>query len=284
MPNVDETLVASSGSVWVAPTGTAFPVSPSSAPGAGWVDLGFLTDDGIEISNSIESSGVGAWQTDGEIRSNVSSRGLRIEFTLRQWTSATLEMGLGGSVTGTGPFVFAPPTDRKERSMLVRWADGTRRFDLRLAAVVAADLSSVRLRNDTIADLAVAVSALDGGFSTASPWDLITDDIAFVRDQNSTTNNVEATPIVQVRAAQSAATVSVSSSSSIILAADPERASATLINIGDVDVWVWPGTAPTIGAAFLATPGRSLTIPGSAALHAITQAGTSSLAFTVETP
>jgi hypothetical protein len=75
------------GGVLVAPTGTALPVDESTALNAAFNGLGFITDDGVENADSIDTDVVRAW---GGIiiATTQSSRTATFAFTMAEYFNA----------------------------------------------------------------------------------------------------------------------------------------------------------------------------------------------------
>lgn len=70
--NVNAGKPASSGSVFVAPLGTTLPTDAETAKDAAFVEVGYISSDGVTNSNSIESSDVKAWGGDTVLTINTS--------------------------------------------------------------------------------------------------------------------------------------------------------------------------------------------------------------------
>ena len=50
MADANELLVASSGSVYVAPVGTTLPTSATASLNAAFTELGYVTEDGVSLN------------------------------------------------------------------------------------------------------------------------------------------------------------------------------------------------------------------------------------------
>src|SRR5690606_10302775 len=105
--------VALTGTVYVAPEGTAFPASISEAPGEDWVDLGYTTEDGVEFTFGKEVTNILGWQTRDPLRKLVTEEPKSFSMTLRQLETATFTAAFGGEVTedpgATGEYEWHPP-------------------------------------------------------------------------------------------------------------------------------------------------------------------------------
>lgn len=180
--DVDQVVVAARGNVYVAPVGTAGPTNIATALNAAFIDLGYLSEDGIsEFSPGVETNAIPAWQSFYPIRRVVTDRSLTIGFTLLEWSDVTVKLAFGGGdiATATSIYTYTPPDpeDIDYRAMVVQWIDGAKNYRLHLPRVMVTDVGSIPLRRGDAAGipLTFAVDAVDG----ASPFSLITDDPAF---------------------------------------------------------------------------------------------------------
>src|SRR3954470_20790486 len=135
--DVDEIVVGANGTVWVAPVGTPAPLTPTATPGAGWVDLGFLSDDGVTATDSKTLQDIPVWQLFYPARKIVTARDFTLKFVLRQWSKETVQFGFGGgdvveqTAQGyTGVYRYDPPNpeDIDERALMVDWVDGDKHY------------------------------------------------------------------------------------------------------------------------------------------------------------
>lgn len=185
MPNdANEVLVGASGSVHVAPVGTAGPTDIATALNVAFIDLGYVSEDGVSITPDVDVSDINAWQSFYAVRRIVTGRTLEVAFSLLQWNENSIKLAFGGgSVTTTaGPpayYTYSPPapSDIDYRAVVVQWADGTKDYRLHIPKALVTDTSALSLNRTNPAGLALtfSVQATDG----ANPFTLITDDPAF---------------------------------------------------------------------------------------------------------
>lgn len=178
--NAAETVIAANGSVWVAAVGTSFPATVTTSPGAGWTDLGYITEGGVKVKPKVEVASFGAWQSAYKIRTVITGRDLTIGFALRQWNETNLVLALGGgAVSGSGPYTYTPPqigAALVERAVLVRWQDGSKNYDLKILKAMPVDLAEFGLMRTGMADLGVTLELHDDGDDTTAPYTIVTDD------------------------------------------------------------------------------------------------------------
>lgn len=137
-----EVRVTGTGHVYVAPVDTPFPTNISAAVShnAGWIELGYASEDGARFSFGREVNEIMAWQSFDPIAQVVTRVPKTVSFDLMQWNQHTVTLALGGG-TVTEPtsnnYVYTPPDEsyRDERALIVEGIDGayTYRFCYRKA-------------------------------------------------------------------------------------------------------------------------------------------------------
>jgi hypothetical protein len=126
-----EVRVAGAGHVYVAPAETALPTDVDTALPAAWVDLGYVTEDGVGFSFGRETQDLNAWQG-SKIRVLTTAEPVSTNFALMQTNGDVLKVALGGGTiakSGTAPnevFTFMPPAKgvNTERALVIEFADG----------------------------------------------------------------------------------------------------------------------------------------------------------------
>jgi hypothetical protein len=81
MPDSDAVLVALTGAVLSAPAGTAGPVDPTTAWAAAWINLGWISEDGVTESYSDDSNEIKAWQGGTTVRTVITGSTATYQFT-----------------------------------------------------------------------------------------------------------------------------------------------------------------------------------------------------------
>lgn len=180
-PDPDNILVGASGTVRVAPVGTAVPTDLTTAYAGAWLDLGYIGEDGVSFDPTMDVNEIMAWQDFYPVRRNVTSRGLDIGIPLLEWSKTTIPLALGGGAvaTTTGVHKYEPPEpeDIDERALAIEWSDGTRDYRWHIARVMVTGLASFTVQRTDPSALEITASVM--GVSGAKPWHFITDDAAF---------------------------------------------------------------------------------------------------------
>lgn len=131
--DANETYVAGTGQIYVAPVGTTLPTSTTATLNSAFVGLGYTNEDGVSFSASPEVEEFPAWQSRQPIRREMVGQEITASFTLLQWDEDTVPFAFGGgSITdlGSGQYRYDFPTADDaldERAMVVDVIDGSRR-------------------------------------------------------------------------------------------------------------------------------------------------------------
>ncbi len=114
--------------VWVADIGTTAPAARTTTPGTGWVELGWMGEDGITESRDVDSDTKKAWQGGVTIRTVRSSDSRRFSFVCLETNAATAGIVRPGStVTTTGGVTKTSVkafTGTDERAWIIDVRDG----------------------------------------------------------------------------------------------------------------------------------------------------------------
>lgn len=128
--NADELVVAGNGQIYVAPTGTTLPTTPTGALDAAFAGLGYASEDGVTLTVDPEVTEFNAWQSRQAVRRELTAQAIQVSFELLQWDEDTLPLAFGGgavtAVGGGGYRYDFPDEDASldERAMVVDAIDG----------------------------------------------------------------------------------------------------------------------------------------------------------------
>ena len=122
--------VAGSGAIWKAPIGTTLPTDSTTAYAGAFVNLGYISDGGFELDQSLKTKEVGAWQTLEVVRliNTMVSRSVTFDALESNKNSVALAWG-GATVTpGTGSaYTMSIPDASVTQEFIlgIDWNDGT---------------------------------------------------------------------------------------------------------------------------------------------------------------
>lgn len=129
MPYGDSTKVrlAPAGRVSIAPAGTAMPATVAATLNAAFKELGYLNEEGVSITPSIDTNAIRAWQSAVPIKTTLTSVGMQAKFTMMQITQDTTAEYFFGSVwsnsLGNGLLTISSNPNLGERAMVIEWND-----------------------------------------------------------------------------------------------------------------------------------------------------------------
>lgn len=178
---VDEIVVGANGTVRIAPIGTAAPADSAVAPAAGWLDLGYLSEDGVTLTDARTIEKIPVWQLFYAARMIVTERDFMIAFVMRQWSEVNVPLAFGGGVVSTvtaGNYKYTPPAPEliDERAAMVDWVDGTKKYRLIVPRCLVTENVETNLSRTAAADLPITLSIV--GDDSADNWYLLTNDPA----------------------------------------------------------------------------------------------------------
>ncbi|MFM9703590.1 phage tail tube protein [Streptomyces galilaeus] len=162
--DADNVRVGLNGSVYIAPKGTTAPVDLDTAWAAGWVDLGYLSDDGVEMSYSTETEDINAWQSLSPVRKVLTGVDMTLAFTAIELKTSTITLYFpSATMTDEGGTVHklsipaAPTPD--ERAIGLEWLDGDIKNRLVIARGEVTDREAINLSRSAAVGLGMTVSA-----------------------------------------------------------------------------------------------------------------------------
>lgn len=173
-----EVRVAGAGHVYVAPAATALPTD-LDALAVAWVDLGYVTEDGVGFSFGRETTDLNAWQG-SKIRVLTTSEPVSVNFALMQTNKDILPVVFGGGsiATATGIYTFTPPAKgvNTERAMVIEFADGDITYRYCLARVQLEGNVEFSLQGTNAVTYPITFGVLDNGDDPK--YTIISDDAA----------------------------------------------------------------------------------------------------------
>lgn len=180
--STEEIVVGANGTIRVAPAGTPEPADIDAAWNAGWVDLGFTSEDGCTITDSKTLEKIPVWQLFYPARRIVTERDFTVAFTLRQFSGLQVEFAFGGgevTADGAGKFRYTPPDPETidSRMLGVEWLDGDKTWRLIVPLGMVTENVETKLLRTAAADLPITFGVI--GQANVDPWYFLTDDPTF---------------------------------------------------------------------------------------------------------
>lgn len=99
--NADLVNIAVTGAVWVAPTTETAPASADEDLTLGnWVNVGYISEDGVTEGYSVDTDEITAWQNSDVVRKTVTGVEITYGFTMIETNAASLSLYYGKSISG----------------------------------------------------------------------------------------------------------------------------------------------------------------------------------------
>ncbi|MGW2170417.1 phage tail tube protein [Streptomyces sp. NPDC001705] len=88
--NADNVRAALNGSIFLAPKGSTAPADLTAPWDAAWVDLGYMSDDGVSMEYSTDVEDINAWQSLSPVRRILTSVNMTLGFTAIELKASTI--------------------------------------------------------------------------------------------------------------------------------------------------------------------------------------------------
>lgn len=166
----DNVRVAVSGAVYVAPTTTTAPTGTASALDAGFIDLGYVSADGIAENIDRTTNEIRAWQNGSLVREVTSEGTYSVELTFIETSEAVLELYYGSSIT-SGELSGDPTATGGRQSFVIDVVDGAIIERIYIAAGEITSVGTRTLASGEAVGYQVTVTAYaDAGSTTFTKW------------------------------------------------------------------------------------------------------------------
>jgi len=169
--DADNVRVGLTGNVYIAPKGTTAPTDLDAPWGTGWVDLGYLSDDGVEMNYSTDTEDIKAWQSLSQVRKVLTSVDMTLAFTAIELKAAAITLYFPSATIATDvedtvstlSIPAAPTPD--ERAIGLEWIDGPIKNRLIIPRGEVTDRDSITVARSAAVGLNMTVTA----YATSAP-------------------------------------------------------------------------------------------------------------------
>lgn len=166
----DNVRVAVTGAVYVAPTGTTAPTTSASSLDAAFVDLGYVSADGITESIDRTTNQIRAWQNGSLVREVTSEGTYSVSMTFIETNESVLELYYGATNTD-GEFSIDPTSTGGRKSFVIDVVDGSIVERIYIPAGEITSLGERTLASGEAVGYQVTVTAYaDAGSTTVTKW------------------------------------------------------------------------------------------------------------------
>lgn len=116
--------VAVTGAVYVGDEDATAPTGATSAVGAGFTDLGYVSEDGVTESRERSTNEIRAWQKASLVREVVTESSMSYTFTLLETNKQAVELYYGSTVGADGKIEIDPASTGGRKSYIIDIEDG----------------------------------------------------------------------------------------------------------------------------------------------------------------
>jgi len=166
----DAVRVAVTGAVYVAPTTTDAPTTSSSALDAAFVDLGYVSADGITENIDRTTNQIRAWQNGSLVREVTSEGTYSVDMTFIETNESVLELYYGATITA-GELDGDPTATGGRKSFVIDVVDGA---IVERIYIPAGEITSVGTRTlasgEAIGYQVTITAYADAGSTTFKKW------------------------------------------------------------------------------------------------------------------
>jgi len=172
--NADNVRAALNGKILMAPKGTAAPADLTTPWGTGWVDLGYLDDNGVTMGYSTGHQDIKAWQSLSPVRKILNSVDLTLKFVAIELKAAAVSLYFPSStislVSGSIYRLDIPSAPEPEEwAFGLEWEDGTIVNRMVVPRGEVTDRSDVKIHRDAVG-LEMTVSAYASSSPDIATW------------------------------------------------------------------------------------------------------------------
>jgi len=166
----DAVRVAVTGAVYVAPTATTAPTDSGSALDAGFVDLGYVSADGITENIDRTTNQIRAWQNGSLVREVTSEGTYSVDMTFIETNENVLELYYGATITA-GELDGDPTTTGGRKSFVIDVIDGAIVERIYIPAGEITSVGTRTLASGEAVGYQVTITAYaDAGSTTFKKW------------------------------------------------------------------------------------------------------------------
>src|SRR6478735_6067102 len=161
-----EVRLAPFGHVYVADVGSVIPATTAVPFGASWRELGYVSEDDVSFTPSVDINDINAWQSKVPVKRPLTGIDFDVKFTLLQTTqlaSSLFFFGEDWSVTGGEAHlsVTSNPT-LDERALAVEYSDDLGNLNrIILARALVTDRDDLTLNRSDAVQWGLTLKALD---------------------------------------------------------------------------------------------------------------------------
>lgn len=173
--NADNVRVGLNGNIYMAPKGTTAPTDLDTAWAAGWLDLGYMSEDGVSLEFSTDVQDITAWQSLSPVRRVLTSVDMTMGFTAIELKTSTVKLYFPGAtmtdVSGTVHKLDIPAAPGpQEYAFGLEWIDGAIKNRLVIPRGEVTERGAITIGRSDAVGLEMTVSAYASSAPEIAIW------------------------------------------------------------------------------------------------------------------
>lgn len=162
------------GSIYVAPIGSTAPTDLTTAWDTAWVELGFLTEDGVEMNYSTDVEDINAWQSLSPVRRILTGVDMTMGFTAIELKADSIKLYFPDSTLSTtaGVHKLDIPSSPApaEMALGLEWRDGVITNRLIVPRGEVTERGAISLQRGAAVGLEMTYSAYASSAPELATW------------------------------------------------------------------------------------------------------------------
>ena len=173
--DADNVRVGLDGNIYMAPTGTAAPTDLTTAWAAAWADLGYMSEDGVNLEFSTDVEDINAWQALSPVRRVLTGVSMTLGFTAIELKTKTVTAYFPGAtmtdVSGTVHRLDIPSSPGpQEMAFGLEWRDGSITNRLVIPRGEITERGAISLQRGEAVGLEMTISAYASSAPEIAIW------------------------------------------------------------------------------------------------------------------
>lgn len=167
-----EVRLAPFGNIYVAPIGTTLPTNATTALNVAFESLGYINEDGVQLSPNISLTDIMAWQSAVPVKTTVDTVTFEVTGTFLQTNTATWELFFLNETFsnnfGEAALTISSNPPSQEKALIIEWEDDEEdQSRLVIPRIVVANREALNLVRTGAQSVGVTFRALDNSGTLA---------------------------------------------------------------------------------------------------------------------
>ena len=164
--------VAITGTVSYAPVGSPAPTDAVTALDPSFVDVGYISSDGVVEARERSTENITAWQNGDIVRTVTTEASITVSFTMIETNPNSVELFYGAPVAADGSVEITPAESGGRRAFVIDYVDGSRVVRLYIPEGEVTEVGEQTLANGEAVGYEVTITGYPAAGTTwaAKKW------------------------------------------------------------------------------------------------------------------